>query len=216
MPIAPQTRSAKPSLDLVPEMIELLESGEVVILPTDTSYVIAAHAFNRDGIAKIGQLKGWTELKPLALLMRREQASNYGDITPECDRLMAEFPCPVTVLVRKKDSIPASITGGFNSLMMFCPDNFTYELADRLPFPLACTTAGLSGDLKAYTFEAAMRLFEGKVPLIVDGGRSRYSRSATLVDFTVEMPAVLKYGPLSVDDLRPIVPNIQLPSHMRK
>lgn len=62
----------------------------------------------------------------------------------------------------------------------------------------------------------AVKFYGDKVDFIVDGGESKHGRSSTLVDFPVEVPTIMTYGTVSLDDLRPLMPQIVLPSHMMK
>ncbi|MBZ8181907.1 L-threonylcarbamoyladenylate synthase [Oscillatoria salina] len=212
-----QTVTAKKSLDLVPEIIRLLEAGEVIILPTDNTYAFVAHAFNPEAVTKLRSLKEWDMPSPLGIFSTKEKAEEVAVVTPASKRMMAEFPYPVTMIMRKQKHIIDELTGGFNNLLILCPDRFIYDLVEAVPFPMACASASVSSEIiKVTTFEVAASVYDGKVPLIVDGGRSKYGRSGTLVDFTVEVPTILKYGPISVDDLRPILPEIILPSHLMK
>lgn len=211
-----QTKTAKRSLELVPEIIRRLEAGEIIILPTDTSYALVGHAFNQQALAEIQKLKRWNSPQPLAIFTRQEKAHQLGVINPDCEKMMSHFPYPVTLIVQKKDIIPPELTGNLKSLLLTCPDEFIYELVARVPFPMAATSATWVAEVKAKNFAGAMRLYEGEVPLIVDGGQSKYGTNGTLIDFTVEKPTILKYGTVSVDDLRPIIPDIVLPSHLMK
>ncbi|MEC4988709.1 MAG: L-threonylcarbamoyladenylate synthase [Oscillatoria sp. PMC 1068.18] len=211
------TVTAKKSLDLVPEIIRLLEAGEVIILPTDHTYAFVAHAFNREGLSKIRTLKQWDTPSPLGIFTIQEKAEEVVVVTPASRRMMAEFPYPVTMIMRKQKQVLDELTGGFKNLLIICPDQFIYDLVEAVPFPMACASASISAEIvKVTTFDVAASVYDGKVPLIVDGGRCKYGRSGTLVDFTVEVPTILKYGPVSVDDLRPILPEIILPSHLMK
>ena len=85
----------------------------------------------------------------------------------------------------------------------------------EIPFPIVGTSASFAGS-KITNADLALRFFGDKVSLIVDGGNSKHGRSGTVVDFTVEIPTIMTYGTVSVDDLRPLIPQIVLPSHMMK
>lgn len=81
---------------------------------------------------------------------------------------------------------------------------------------MVCTTAGFSDEYKARKYRTAIELFDGQVPLIVDGGDCKYDSKGTLIDCTLPTPTILNFGTVSVDDLRSILPEIELPSHLRK
>ncbi|ACK70976.1 SUA5/yciO/yrdC domain protein [Gloeothece citriformis PCC 7424] len=208
--------TAQRSINLVREIEDFLEAGEVIILPTDISYILVAHAFKPRAIAKIAQLKGWNSPQPLILLTNRKKVEEFGVVSPASGKLIDHFPYPITLIIPKKKSIPDSITAQHSSLFIACPDQFIYDLVDQISFPMVCTTAGFSADYKARRYRTAIQLFEGQVPLIVDGGDCKYDSKGTLIDCTLETPTILNFGTVSVDDLREILPEIELPSHLRK
>lgn len=211
-----QTQTAKRSPNLIPEIVERLKAGEVIILPTDHVYALVANAYDPDAVDKLKKLKLSDSPQPLTILTRQEKASEIAKITQAAATMMDNFPYPVTMIVPAKNTLPEAVTNGFKNIFIVCPDQFIYDLVEAMPTPLVCTSVAVAEDAKVTTFEMAVRFFSGKVPLIVDGGRSKYGRNGTLIDFTVETPTIMTFGPVSVDDLRPILPGIVLPSHLMK
>lgn len=211
-----KTKTASRHPNLFPEIRQRLEQGEVIILPTATTYAFVAHAYQEDAVAELSRLKRWRLPQPKAILTRLDRAAEVAVLNETASQMMAHFPYPVTMIVRAQKTLPESITTGSKNLLVLCPDKFIYDLIGAIPFPMACAPAGISQEFRATNFRGAMQMFDGEVPFIVDGGESQYGRSGTLVDFTVEHPAILRYGPVAVDDLRPLIPSIELPSHMRK
>jgi L-threonylcarbamoyladenylate synthase len=211
-----KTQTAQRSAALFPKIRQRLERGEVIILPTATTYALVANAYNDEAVAELARLKRWRLPQPKAILTRLDRADEVAILNDKARQMISHFPYPITMIVRAQPSVPESVTTGSKNLLVLCPDQFIYDLVGAIPFPMTCAPAGISSEFRATNFRGAMQMFEGDVPLIVDGGESEYARSGTLVDFTVEHPAVLRYGPVSSDDLRPFVPDIELPSHMRK
>ncbi|MFP4221612.1 MAG: L-threonylcarbamoyladenylate synthase [Phormidium sp.] len=210
------TQTLNHPVQAIPEILQLLEQGEVVIIPTATTYAFVCDGENAKAVARIHQLKRWSSPNPLAVFSTRDRLSPLAHINADADLLLQQFPAPLTLIVPKTDQAPAPVTAGYPSLLVCCPDEFVQKLVESTSLILAGGSASLSTDLKATTARSAMQLFEGEVPLIVDGGPSKYGRGGTMVDCTLDRPTILKYGPISFDDLRPLLPNIELPSHMRK
>jgi tRNA A37 threonylcarbamoyladenosine synthetase subunit TsaC/SUA5/YrdC len=129
--------------------------------------------------------------------------------------MMSHFPYPVTMIMSAKSTVSEAVTNGFKNVFVSCPDRFIYDLVMEMPFPMVGISASSMGT-PVTNADLAVRFFDGKVPLIVDGGKSKYGRSGTIVDFTVEVPTIMTFGTVSVDDLRPLVPQIILASHMMK
>lgn len=198
-----------------PELVRRLEAGEVIIVPTDTTYAFIAHAFISKAVERIMALKRWKTPQPLGVFTCKEKAADLVVLNDDALRMMEHFPYPVTMILPKKDTLPEIVSAGYKNIFIACPDRFIYDLILAVPFPMACASTGYC-DQQATTAKAALQLFNNEVALIIDGGKGKYSRSGTLVDFTLDRPTILKYGPVSVDDLRPILPTIELPSHLRK
>ncbi len=210
------TKTRSPSTDLLDAVRQHLETGEVVILPTPVSYILVANARKPQAIARIHELKRWNPPQPLALLTNRQKVGEFAEVSADCTKLLDRFPYPITLIVPSKNKLPESVTAGYKTLFIACPDRLTYDLVEYCPFPMVCTPAGFGADYKARGYESAVQLFGDRVSLIVDGGKCQYEMRATLIDCSLPIPTIMNFGAVSVDDLRPIVPNIELPSHLRK
>lgn len=200
----------------IPKILDVIQGGEVAIIPTATTYALVCDAYNPDAVARIHQLKRWRSPNPLAVFSTSDRVRSLAQVSDDAAKLLAQFPAPLTLVLPKTNQAPDAVTAGYGSLLVCCPDEFVRRLVEASSTVIACGSASWSSDLKATNYDAAVQLFGDSVPLIVDGGRSHYGRGGTMIDCTLERPTILKYGPLSFDDLRPIVPNVELPSHMRK
>ena len=212
----PETTVVKKSTNLFPEIIDRLDSGEAIILHTDTTYALIANAYNSDTINYIFDIKQGTTPQPMALFTREDRAPEFFKVDDYFKQFLAHFPYPVTLIVQPNENVPEAVSNGFKNIFAVCPDQFIYDLIGEAPFPIAATAASFFGGSRATTVELALRFFEGKVPYAVDGGTSKYGRSGTLIDLTVARPAMLTYGPVSYHDVMEIIPDLELPSHMRK
>jgi tRNA threonylcarbamoyl adenosine modification protein (Sua5/YciO/YrdC/YwlC family) len=210
-----QTQILPLSLNIVPTLIDYLERDEVVLLPMDTVYTLVVNGLRPKAIAKLRQIKQFGQDQPLGILTRGDKAEEVAILNDSAKRMMSHFPYPVTMIVKAQPQLDPEITQGFSNIFVSCPDRFIYDLVGAIPFPLVSATAKVGGE-PIVSFEAAKRYFTGIIPLIVDGGRSRYGRRGTLIDFTLEYPTIMNFGPISVDDLRPLLPEIILPSHLMK
>lgn len=209
------TQILKPSLNIVPTLIDYLEQDQVVLLPMDTVYTLVGHGLRPKAIAALRRLKQFSQAQPLGILTRGDRAEEVAILNASAKRMMSHFPYPVTMIVQAHPQLHEEITQGFSKIFVSCPDRFIYELVGAIPFPLVSATAKVGGE-PIVQFETAKHYFDEFVPLIVDGGRSRYARRGTLIDFTLESPTIMNFGPVSVDDLRPLLPEIILPSHLMK
>jgi len=211
-----ETTVIEKSPDLIPEIIQRLDSGEVILLHTDTTYALIAKAHDTDAVNHIFEIKNATHQQPLALLTRSDKAEEWFVVDNYFKQFLEHFPYPVTLIVEPNEKVPSAVRNGFKNIFAVCPDQYIYDLVGEAPFPIAATSASYFGASKATTVELGLRFFDGQVSYAVDGGKSKYGGSGTLIDLTVEQPAMLTYGPVSYHDVIKIVPDLKLPSHMRK
>ncbi len=205
----------KLSRNLVPEINNRLKAGQVIILPTDTVYALVANGEDTGAVTRLRQIKAFSSPQPLGVFTRKEKAEQVVEVDRPALQMMNHFPYPVTMIMRAKPTLSEAITNGFKNVFVTCPDQFIYDLVMEIPFPIVATSAAFAG-IQATNADLAVKFFSDKVDLIVDGGKSKHGRSGTLIDFTVEVPTIMTYGTVSLDDLRPLMPQIVLPSHMMK
>lgn len=201
--------------NLVPKIESRLKAGEVIILPTDTVYALVANGEDTEAVNRLRQIKAFPSPQPLAILTCQEKAEELVVVNRAAARMMSHFPYPVTMIMRAKPSLSKAVTDGFANVFVTCPDRFIYDLVREIPFPIVGTSVSFAS-IPITNADLAVKFFGDKVSLIVDGGDSKYGRSATVVDFTLELPTIMTFGTVSVDDLRPLIPQIVLPSHMMK
>ncbi|BAY51915.1 hypothetical protein NIES2134_104880 [Thermostichus vulcanus NIES-2134] len=192
-----------------------LQQDQVVILPMATVYSFVVNGTSPKAIAHLRHLKHFSTEQPLAILTRGDRAAEVAELSKDAKTMVEHFPYPVTMIVKGKPHLDPQIMQGFDCVYLACPDQFIYDLVGTLPFFLVAATVKVGTEL-IVNFEDAQKYYGEQVPLIVDGGRCRYGRRGTLVDFTLEFPTIMNFGPVSVDDLRPLLPNIILPSHLMK
>ncbi|MBD2580224.1 L-threonylcarbamoyladenylate synthase [Oscillatoria sp. FACHB-1406] len=215
MSLKTEAQVVKASLDIVPTLIEHLEQDRIILLPMDTLYGLVVHGGRPKAIAALRALKQLGQEQPLTILTRGDRVREVAVLNASAERMISHFPCPVTMIVEANPQLNPEITQGFSTIFIACPDRFIYDLIGAIPFPLVCAGARVGTEPITH-FDAAMRYFSDRVSLIVRGERSHYGRRGTLIDFTLESPTIMNFGPISVDDLRPLLPEIILPSHLMK
>ncbi|MEN9207467.1 MAG: L-threonylcarbamoyladenylate synthase [Gloeomargarita sp. GMQP_bins_120] len=195
---------------------ELWERDEIVALPMATVYGLVTRGTSPVAVRKLRQIRRLPAPQPLTLLTSGvAQAETVAELTPAARQMLCHFPYPVTLIVRAKPHVDPTITDGFTSVFLACPDGFIAELVQAMPFFLVAISAQV-GETLFTTFAQVERYFKSQVAAIVNGGTCPYQHRSTLVDFTVPQPTILTYGAVSVDDLRPLLPDVVLPSHLMK
>jgi L-threonylcarbamoyladenylate synthase len=120
-------------------------------------------------------------------------------------RLIAQFwPGPLTVLVPKKPTLPEAISAT-STVGVRVPDHDVARALLRLAGPMAVTSANLSGEPNPVTAEEVQRQLGGRIPLILDGGRTPGGIPSTLVDCTGDQPLILREGPINRQQLTEVL-----------
>lgn len=209
------TEIVKLSNKSIPRIKHYLAQDQIVLLGIATTYVLVVNGASPRAVAKLRQFKQFDKDQPLGILTRGDRAGEVVKLAPAAKIMLSHFPLAVTMIVEALPHLDRGITLGFRNLFIACPDQFTDELVGAVPFPLVSATAKVGGE-PITSFDSAQKYFRGQVALIADGGHCLHGRRGTLVDFTLPMPTIMNFGPISVDDLRPLLPEIILPSHLMK
>lgn len=202
------TKYLKLSDDAILNAVKLMELGEVVLIPSENTYGFFTNALMEDSVKKIYELKQRDFGKPLGYYTNKVQAERWGKFDAYSKKILKLWPCPISIIVPKHSMVPAHITAGYDSLLLVCPDVTCEKMVNFANYPIACTSANISGHGPLVRFEDAVDLFAGKVPLIIDGGESTRKANGTIIDFSRETPTILRVGPVSVDEVRGYIPHV--------
>ena len=180
--------------------IEAIRNRQVVGLPTDTVYGIGVDPLSEKAVARLFELKGRPEHKPIGLLVASlEQAEAIGEIEGMAAELAAQhWPGALTLVVTPKVILADRVGDAQrNTVGLRVPDHLiTLELLEAVG-PLAVTSANLSGGSESMTDEDARAVFGDLVPVYVEG-RAPGGEASTVVDVTGFEAVVLRQGPVSI------------------
>ena len=186
--------------------VEVLRGGGIIAFPTDTVYGIGAHGMLPQAVEKLYAAKERPRDKAIPLLLPGLEALPALVATvPEAARALAArfWPGALTIVLRRSPNVPDAVTAGGETVAVRVPDHaLTLALLRALAAPLAATSANLSGEPAPDTAEGVLAQLEGRIDLILDGGRCPGSVASTVVDLTVDPPAVLRAGEIGLDALR--------------
>lgn len=176
----------------------LLRAGEVVALPTETVYGLAANAFDEKAVRRIYEIKGRPAHNPIIVhVASREMARSCAREWPElADTLARAFwPGPLTMVLPRSRRIPPIVTAGGETVGIRWPSHPLAQAVIRdCGFPLAAPSANLSNQLSPTSAEHVAKSLGDRVSLIVDGGQCQVGIESTVVDLTVSPPRVLRPG----------------------
>jgi len=192
---------------------KLLRAGEIVALPTETVYGLAANAFDEKAVAKIFQIKGRPANNPIIVhVASLEMAGRcVKDWPNNADQLARAFwPGPLTLVLPRAKEIPDNVTAGGATVGVRWPSHPLIQAVIReCGFPLASPSANLSGRISPTSAEHVRKQLGGKILLIVDGGPSQVGIESTVLDLTVSPPQVLRPGMIHAESLAAVVGKAQ-------
>ena len=184
---------------------EIIRSGGLVAIPTETVYGLGANGLDPDAVAQIFQVKGRPQDNPLILhVAGADQIELFCHSIPKEAYLLAEkfWPGPLTMVLPARDTVPKRTTAGLPPVAVRCPDCAVTRQIIRLSgVPLAAPSANLSGKPSTTTAEHVRHDHDGRIELIVDGGPCRVGVESTIVDLTEERPRLLRPGGISPEQL---------------
>jgi L-threonylcarbamoyladenylate synthase len=184
---------------------ELLRAGEVVALPTETVYGLAANALEANAVAKIFQIKGRPANNPIIVHVADvEMAKHCVTDWPElADKLAQSFwPGPLTMVLPRAKEIPAIVTAGGETVGIRWPSHpFIQAVIRECGFPLAAPSANLSNQVSPTNAEHVRVQLAGKISLIVEGGQSQVGIESTVLDLSVSPPQILRPGMIHAESL---------------
>lgn len=177
---------------------ELLRAGEVVALPTETVYGLAANALDAAAVARIYQVKGRPAHNPIivhvaGMDLARRCAAEWPALAEKLAQ--AFWPGPLTLVLPRAQAIPDIVTAGGETVGIRWPSHpFIQEVIRRSGLPLAAPSANPSNRVSPTNAEHVLRYFGQSIPLIVDGGQSQVGIESTVLDLTHRPPRLLRPG----------------------
>jgi L-threonylcarbamoyladenylate synthase len=185
--------------------VDLLRAGEVVALPTETVYGLAANALDEKAVAKIFEIKGRPAHNPIIVhVAGNEMAKSCVKIFPAlAEKLSKSFwPGPLTLVLPRAEIIPDNITAGGATLGVRWPSHpFIQAVIRECGFPLAAPSANLSNQISPTNAEHVRAQLGDKISLIINGGQSQVGIESTVLDLTVSPPKILRPGMIHAESL---------------
>jgi L-threonylcarbamoyladenylate synthase len=188
--------------------VELLSKGEIVALPTETVYGLAADALNPIAVAKIFEAKGRPLFDPLIVhLPDRDWLEQVADL-PERDRrlilkLAGKFwPGPFTMVLPKREIVPDIVTAGLDTVAVRISAHPVFaDVVSAFGKPLAAPSANRFGRVSPTTAQHVLDELAGRVPLIIDAGATTHGIESTIVAIRKGKIDILRRGPVTAEQL---------------
>lgn len=177
-----------PEPSLVTYAAEQIRRGQVVGMPTDTFYGLAADPYNVRAVDRVYQIKTRAYSKPLSLLISSiEQAEELASGLPDEFYALAEkfWPGPLTIIVRAAPRLPLKVTANSGNIAIRVPaSKIPVEIINKAGVPITATSANLSGASECTTAQGVHQQLGDRISVIVDGGTSPREIPSTIVDLT--------------------------------
>jgi len=193
---------------------ELLLNGKLVAIPTETVYGLAANALDEKAVLSIFEAKQRPFFDPLIIHVHSaEAAKTYAEFTDDRLIKLAEtfWPGPLTLLLPKKDIIPALVTSGLDRVAVRVPDHpLTLTLLKKIDLPLAAPSANPFGYVSPTEPEHVNKQLGDKIAYILDGGPSAVGLESTIVGIEEGKVCIFRLGGLTLEEIEKISGRIEL------
>ncbi len=198
----------------VPEKaVELLRAGEVVGLPTETVYGLAADALNVDAVLKIFEAKERPRLDPLIVHLPNETWLRRLTSIPTAEEKLvlaltsAFWPGPLTLVLPRQKIVPDIVAAGLPTVAVrICAHPIFREIISAFGNPLAAPSANRFGRISPTRAEHVAAELAGRIPLIIDGGPTTHGLESTIVAPRNGQIEILRTGPITKEQLEEFAP----------
>ncbi len=177
---------------------QIIRDGGLVAFPTETVYGLGGNAFDKDSSLKIYSAKGRPSDNPLIVHIAdiSEIDGIAENVSDAARRLMEKFwPGPLTIILKKKDIVPAETTGGLDTVAVRMPSHpVALEFIKSAGVPIAAPSANTSGRPSPTMAKHVAEDMTGRIEMIIDGGQVDIGIESTIIDMSGETPMILRPG----------------------
>lgn len=191
-----------------------LINGDIIALPTETVYGLAANIYLDSALEKVFKLKKRPSYNPLIV-----HISNAGILEQIAKNIPAKarelanvfWPGPLTLVLEKQDQIPNRITAGKSTVAVRVPNHpIALQLLKSLNFPLAAPSANPFGSLSPTSAEHVALYFKEEINFILDGGPCFCGLESTIIGFENDKPILYRHGAISIEEIEKIIGPIKI------
>lgn len=200
---------SRDNADLITAAVAALRRGEVIGLPTETVYGLAADAANAEAVEKIFALKGRPADHPLIVHIGESAALSqwtHGH-SPFAEKLAVAFwPGPLTMILPRSSAVPDAVTGGQDTVGLRCPAHpLALQVLRAFGGGLAAPSANRFGRISPTTAAHVREEFGAGVPLVLDGGDCEVGIESTIIDLSSEQPRILRPGRITQAQIEAVI-----------
>ncbi|MBS4042469.1 MAG: threonylcarbamoyl-AMP synthase [Chitinophagaceae bacterium] len=188
--------------------IDLLNANEVVAIPTETVYGLAANALSEEAVVKIFEAKQRPFFNPLIVHVSSiDEIDLYAEMDEISRKLASCFmPGPLTLLLPKKELVPGIVTAGSTKVAIRVPQHhIAKSLLQQLDFPIAAPSANPFGYVSPVTAKHVYDGLNGKIHYILDGGNSNVGVESTIIEVENEQVILHRVGGLAIEEIENVI-----------
>lgn len=193
----------------IKEAAKWLRAGEVVAIPTETVYGLAANALDVNAVKKVYEVKKRPQSNPLIIHIPGVHAlSRYAKEVPVPLRKLADafWPGPLTLLLEKNDIVPDATTSGSSRVAVRVPDHpLTISLLQELDFPLAAPSANPFGYISPTKPEHVISQLGDRIPMVLDGGPCTKGIESTIVGMENGKVCIYRMGMVTEEAIQKVI-----------
>lgn len=191
-----------------------LKDGEILAIPTETVYGLAANAYSEDAVKKIFDLKNRPNNNPLIVHIKSyDFLQNVAlDIPDAAIKLAREFwPGPLTLVLKKQAHITDLVTAAKETVAVRMPNHpMSIALLEKLDFPIAAPSANPFGSISPTSAEHVYHYFKDNLDLILDGGHCEKGIESTIIGFQNNEAILYRHGSISVEEIERVIGKIKI------
>ena len=208
------TDSENIDLKVIKEAADILKKGGLVAFPTETVYGLGANGLDSHACKKIYEAKGRPSDNPLILHIgaRHQLERIVEEIPDEAELIMDAFwPGPITIIFKKKDIVPDSVSGHFGTVAVRFPSNkIAQELINAADIPVAAPSANTSGKPSPTRASHVLYDMDGRIDMIIDGGAAKFGLESTIIDVSGDVPTILRPGAITLEMLEDVLGYVEI------
>ncbi|MFS4466604.1 L-threonylcarbamoyladenylate synthase [Maribacter sp. 2210JD10-5] len=193
---------------------KLLRNNELVAIPTETVYGLAANIFEADAVRDIFKMKGRPLFNPLIVHIHNvNQLETLVEYVPKAAEVLMQnfWPGPLTLILPKKENVSDLITAGKSTVGVRMPKHpVARKLLEGLEFPLAAPSANPFTKVSPTSAEHVASYFGTKIPAILDGGPCEVGLESTIIGFEGDTPVVYRKGGVPIEAIEQLVGKVKL------
>ena len=197
------TRLLRIDKESIREAAATILKGGLVVYPTDTVYGLGCNPFDKEAVNKVADVKRRIKGNFPVLVETIEKAKELGEVDGDAETLALRFwPGPLTIVVSSRAELPSSIVGTDRMVGLRVPGRKdTLDFISMCGGSLVGTSANISGAPSMRQADEALKIFEGKVDLVLDGGSLAKSPESTVVRATSKRVDILREGAVSRQEI---------------